>query len=260
MNTNTNTKKNSRYEHLLNNQFGSTIMYFYTFDTAQKNLTEINDLITKFDGVYKLIFEVIYSNKKLKMDYDIDSNKDLISNPEYIISKLFILKRSETKSNMVYFEINSYMIKHLKSNPNLKNINANLMASIKQYDEFDSNINTFLLSTIAPKIIRLNNVNFNIDPNENSETLFVTSEVETIADNSLFKKVKIVANSLFVVPTVELIKQKLTELSDSLYGDLNDAKSLYISRTILLLTNLMENQQEMDKLSLEYKLQFMFFN
>ena len=260
MNTNTNTNTNSKYEHLLNNQFGSTVMYYYTFDKSQKNLPEINDLITKFDGVYKLIFEVVISDKKLKMDYDIDSNKDLITNPEYIISKLFILKRSETKSNMVYFEINNYMIKHLKSNPNLKNINANLMASIKQYDEYDSNMNIFLLSIIAPQIIRLNNVNFNIDPKDNSETLFVTTEVETLVDNSLFKKVKIVGNSLFVVPTVELIKQKLVELSDSLYGDLNDAKTLYVSRTILLLTNLMENQQEMDKLFLEYKLQFMFFN
>ena len=145
MNTNTNTNTNSKYEHLLNNQFGSTVMYYYTFDKSQKNLPEINDLITKFDGVYKLIFEVVISDKKLKMDYDIDSNKDLITNPEYIISKLFILKRSETKSNMVYFEINNYMIKHLKSNPNLKNINANLMASIKQYDEYDSNMNIFLL-------------------------------------------------------------------------------------------------------------------
>ena len=252
--------KKNKYEHLLNNQFGSTVMYFFTFDKTQINLEAINDLIVKFDGVYKLIFEVIFSNKKLKIDYDLESNKELIKKPEYIVSKLFVLKRSETKSNMIYFVINSFLTNHIKSNPNTKSISVDLMASVKQYDEYDSNMNLLLVSCIAPKIIRLNNTDFNIPDKPTSESLFVTSEVASLKDNKLFEKLKIVGNSLFVVPTVELIKLKITELSDSLYGSLNDAKILYVTKAIQILTDLASKPEELGKLSLEYKLEYMFFN
>jgi len=256
-----NSKTNNKYEHLLNNQFGSTVMYYYTFDTRMKNMETINDFITKFDGVYKLIFEVIISNKKVKLDYDIESNKELLKKPEYIISKLFVIKRSETKSNMVYFDINKFMIQHLKFNPNLTKINVDIMASVKQYDEYDSNVNMLLISNIAPRIIRLNSVVLSIDKTNSSDTLFVTLETdESKSVSPLFKKIKIVGNSLFVVPTIELIKNKISELSDSLYGDLNDSKSLYVTRAIQVLTDIISTPDELDKISLEYKLQSFFFS
>jgi hypothetical protein len=266
-----NSITNNKYEHLLNSQFGSTVMYFYTFDTTQKNNQIINDFIIKFDGVFKLIFEVIYSNKTLKLDYDIESNKVLIKKPEYIVSKLFVLKRSETKTNMIYYEINNFMTKHLKSNPNTTRITADIIASVKQYDEYDSNVNMLLLSGVVPRILRLNNIDFNIDKtnidktnidktNSDSSMIFITFETEIKSDTALFNRLKIIGNSLFVVPTPELIRSKIVELSDSIYGDLDETKGLFINRTILTLTELMSKPEELNKLTMEYKLQAIFFN
>jgi len=167
---------------------------------------------------------------------------------------------------MVYFDINKFMTNHLKSNPNLTKFNVDLMASAKQYDEYDSNMNMLLVSSIVPRIIRLTNVEFNLDKANSSETLFVTTEtdgskaVPKSVNPQLFTKIKIVGNSLFVVPTSELIQNKISELSDSLYGELNDSRSLYVTRAIKVLSELIATPGELDKLSLEYKLQSLFFS
>ena len=84
------------YDFSLDTSFGTIIMYFYSFDEdiKHKKMDILEKLIETHNGVYKLIFEIIFQNNKYKIDYDNTGFDELIKNPECIVSKLYVLKRS----------------------------------------------------------------------------------------------------------------------------------------------------------------------
>ena len=146
----------------LDKKFETTVMYYFTFDETSstkvfgdlqkaKDIQTLNKLIEMYNIVYKLIFEVIYQNNQILIDYDIESNKELILKDEYNISKLYILKRSETKSNMIYTDINKQLVEYLEKNPSLGGFNIDLSAIIQEDDNFDSNIDKQTIANLLKK-------------------------------------------------------------------------------------------------------------
>jgi len=103
----------SDYGVLLDDQFGSTVMYYFVFDEQTKNLSMFEQLVERYDIVYKIVVEVIYQNNRFKVDYDLNTGKDLLKQDDCMIAKLYVIKRSETKSNMIYYRINNYMLDYL---------------------------------------------------------------------------------------------------------------------------------------------------
>ena len=233
----------NEYDYSLDGSFGSTIMYFYSFDETieKKNLQILTKLIETHHDIYKLIFEVIYQNNRYKIDYDNEKSSDLIKNNNCIVSKLFVIKRSETKNKMFYYEINDNLMAYFEKNKSQTSILVDLNASLIPYNEYDLNKEKLLLSNLIKNKIKLNNIQIN----KKNGSIFLSDEF--IINSNEAKNGKIVCNSLFINTKEEFIKEKLSELMESA-SDSN----------LLLLQNLLKNINKLNNLWFEYEIKYLF--
>ena len=236
------------YDFSLDTSFGTIIMYFYSFDEdiKHKKMDILEKLIETHNGVYKLIFEIIFQNNKYKIDYDNTGFDELIKNPECIVSKLYVLKRSETKTNMHYYELNNNIKKYFDDNKDSTSINVDLNAKIKSYYEYDLNKEKLLLSKILGKTLKLNGIEVT---KKASDKIFVSDDFDVSKSSHNFNQGKIIGNSLFVTISEDFIKDKLIELTDNQYP----------THYLVLLQNLQKNSELLNNLWLEFEIEYMFF-
>ena len=229
----------------LDKKFETTVMYYFTFDETSstkvfgdlqkaKDIQTLNKLIEMYNIVYKLIFEVIYQNNQILIDYDIESNKELILKDEYNISKLYILKRSETKSNMIYTDINKQLVEYLEKNPSLGGFNIDLSAIIQEDDNFDSNIDKQTIANLLKKKLKLSNVNVLFD--KSKKELFKTEWFKY--DEFM---IKIEGNYLFVSPSINFLKNSLTDENS------------------VILTPYINQENKLDNLVFQYNIKYLFY-
>lgn len=250
----------SNFDYSLDKKFETTIMYYFSFDETYstpsgttefvqfpetkvsenlqkaKDIQTLNKLIEMYNIVYKLIFEVIYQNNQILIDYDIESNKELILKDEYNISKLYILKRSETKSNMIYTDINKQLVEYLEKNPSLEGFNIDLSAIIQEDDNFDSNIDKQTIAYLLKTKLKLTNVNVNVLFDKSNKELFKTEWFKY--DEFM---IKIEGNYLFVSPSINFLKNSLT--------DENSVK----------ITPYINQENKLDNLVFQYNIKYLFY-
>lgn len=233
----------NEYDFSLDTSFGSIIMYFYSFDEniEKKNLQVLTKLIETHYNVYKLIFEIIYQNNRYKIDYDNNNASELIKNNECIVSKLFVVKRSETKNKMFYYEINNNLITYFENNKTQTSIITDLSAKLIPYNEYNLSKEKLLLSGLIKNKIKLNNIQIN----KKNGSVFISDEF--VINSNEAKNGKIICNSLFINLKEDFIKEKLTELSGTLS-----------TSSLLLLQNLLKNIHKLNDLWFEYEIEYLF--
>lgn len=233
----------TEYDYSLDTSFGSTIMYFYSFDEniQKKNLDVLRKLIETHHDVYKLIFEIIHKNNKYKIDYDNSEASELIRNNECVVSKLFVIKRSETKNKMFYYEINNNLITYFENNKSQTSIMVDLSAKSVPFNEYNLSKEKLFLSSLIKNKLKLNNIQINKKPG----SVFISDEF-TINSNEI-KNGKIICNSLFINLKEDFIKEKLLELSDTSSNS-----------NLLLLQNLLKNSYKLNDLWFEYEIEYLF--
>jgi len=227
-------------------KFGTTVMYYFTFDTSLRNKKLLDELIEKFDGIYKLIFDVIINNFKHKIDYDQLSGKKIINNNDTIIEKLYVLKRLENKSNMVYYDLNTYMIDFIEKNKT-NNINIILYAKKQQQDEYDTNLNNLILFKLVPNEISLKNILFNINQVNN---MIISNEV--VNNVEIYKSVQIIGNTLYVKYGISYLKTLIDNLISNV-EILDDVKKMCIESYDKIL------KEQINEIEVMYNIEYSFF-
>jgi hypothetical protein len=250
----------SKIESPLNTQFGTTVAKYRAFDSAtnQTDVEQIKKLIETYSQTHKMIFEIMINNKKLKFDLDSKSTKEKLFDQKNVVSKVFVLEKIAKRKNMAYFTINEQLIDHLNSNSDAVSVNADIMATLKQYDEFDSDFDYMVVSKVMPKLMRLDDLLFEVD--KSNPEIFATSNLVLTTNNNICQSVRIIGHTLYVVPSINLIKSKITELTDGLFAEMDDVKLQFVRYAIDVLKKFTEAKADISKLTFEYKIQYMFFD
>jgi len=127
------------------------------------------------------------------------------------------------------------------------------MIRLQPYDEFDSNIDKFLISKILPRTLRLNNLNFQISE---SSTIFKTLDI-VLDDHPNIRKIKLFGDIAFVVPSIQFLKSKLLELNDEL-NSANEIKINNLKMTQEIILDYINQKKNIDDFVFQYNIDYVF--
>lgn len=180
------------------NEFNTDIMYYYIFNKSlsNKNKDLLKDLIETHNGVYKIVYELSNNFTTTLVDFDQLDNKDLLYDDNYNISKLFVLKKSETKNNMIYSNFNNVLKSFSSDTTNTTNTtNFDLYLKLNSSSD-DSDLNLLLLRMLLDDDLILLNNKFSNSDNTISST---SPDIE---------RIKLNGSIIQLFPTVQYLNSR----------------------------------------------------
>ena len=207
------------------NEFNTEIMYYYVFNKAsnKKNNNILRDLIQTHHGVYKIVYELLSNSSTTLIDYDQITDKEQIYADNYIVSKLFVLKRSETKNNMVYSNFEN-VLNNLSSDPNKPTFDLYLRQNTLSDD---TDLNRLLLGMLLE-----NNINLSNNSMESNNIRSTSGDIERIRLNGL---------NVQIFPTLQYLRSRFESFKQTNLkpDNLNEYSKDYIPKMIKVINRLL---------------------
>ena len=207
------------------NEFNTEIMYYYVFNKAsnKKNNNILRDLIQTHHGVYKIVYELLSNSSTTLIDYDQLTNKEQIYADDYIISRLFVLKRSETKNNMVYSNFEN-VLNNFSSDPNKTTFDLYLRQNTLSDD---TDLNRLLLGMLLDN-------NFNLANNSMESNNIRSSSTD-------IERIKLTGSLIQLFPTIRYLRSKFESFKQFNLKpeNLNEYSKDYIPKMIKTMNKLL---------------------